>query len=91
MAWKNWTDDELVKLVWDWRVVNGACTLGDLRKATGMSKSQLGVRVNTLVAEGRLLSSDTAGSIRAANEVLMEELEGGKLVERTARRPRSRV
>lgn len=92
MAAKNWTDDELIKLVWDWRITNGACTLGDLRKATGMSKSQLGVRVNALVESGRLLASATVGSIRAASEVLMEDLGDGRLVERTAkRRPRSRL
>lgn len=91
MAVKNWTDDELVGIVWDYRILNGACSLGDLRKATSMSKSQLGVRVNALVAEGRLKACSAHGSIRSADERLMRELGDGRLVEMTAEHRRRRV
>lgn len=79
-AVKNWSDDELVGLVWDWRITNGACTLGDLRKATGMAKSSLQTRVDTLVADGRLVKSATVGSLRGADELIMCELPDGRLI-----------
>jgi predicted transcriptional regulator len=80
---KNWSDDELINLIWDYRIANGACSLGDLRKATGMSKSQLGVRVNALVAEGRVKANSAHGSIRSADERLMREMPDGRLLEMT--------
>lgn len=84
MTKRTWTDDELVGFVWDYRVASGACTLGDLVKATGLTKPSVQERVQRLVRDGRLVRSSTSGSLRAASERLMEELEDGRLVERRA-------
>lgn len=87
-AEKNWTDDELIGFIWDFRIANGACTLGDLRKATGMAKSGLQKRVHALRDAGQLVTSATPGSLRCADERLMRELADGRLVEMTgARQP----
>lgn len=65
---KSWSDDELVGFVRDWRVANGACTLGDLARTTGLSKTALHQRVKTLIREGRLTQSETVGSLRTTDE-----------------------
>lgn len=85
---RDWTDAELVSLVWDWRVENGACTLGDLVKSTGMSRSGLHARVHYLIREGLLTQSETVGSIRASSEVLMRRSVSGKLVDASIKRGR---
>lgn len=81
----HWTDDELVEMVWDYRVGEGACTLGELCKATGLAKSTLHPRILKLIEAGRLRQSETIGSLRGTDERLMRELKDGRLVE-----PRSR-
>ncbi len=82
-AVKNWTDAELVQIVWDFRLAAGACTIGDLRKATGMAKSALHYRIQKLIADGLLLQSETVGSMRAADERMFRELADGKIIDPT--------
>lgn len=78
---RNWTDDELHKIVFDYRALKGACTLDDICRATGMSKTAVAYRVRKLIEAGRLMRSGTAGSIRGTDERMMRELPDGRLVE----------
>lgn len=86
MPEKTWSDEEIIQIVWDLRIVAGACTFGDLRKATGMSKSALFYRVQRLIDEGRIMQSDTAGSIRTADEQIMRRSPSGKVIDPPVRR-----
>lgn len=85
-----WSDDELVSLCWDYRVESGACTLGELCKATGLAKSTLYPRILRLVDSGRLEQSQVPGSLRPTDERLMRELPDGRLVEVKPKKKRRR-
>lgn len=81
---RTWSDAELVGFVWDYRIAGGSCSIGDLARATGMARNSVQERVTLLVEAGVLVRSGRAGSLRAASERLMEELEDGRLIERRA-------
>lgn len=86
---REWSDSELLKIVRDYRAEAGACTLGDIVKATGLSKTAVAYRVNKLRRAGKLVTSSTVGSLRCADERPMRELADGRLVEMKARQSRS--
>lgn len=87
---KKWSDDELVKIVNDYRAEQGTCSLGDIARATGMMKSAVQYRVDRLIEEGRLTRNASFGSIRGTDEVMMRDVDGRLIEVKAPRRKRSK-
>lgn len=66
-----WSDEALCRLIWECRQKDGACTLGNLVKATGQSKQALANRMRTLQRRGLVHWTPAVhGSLRTTDETV---------------------
>lgn len=63
------SDEQVCDMIWQIRQVHGACTLGELVRATGQTKQAVASRLRTLERRGLVYwDADVHGSIRTADE-----------------------
>lgn len=69
-----WSDQAFCRLIFDLRTKNGACSLGDLSRATGQSRQAIDERLKTLERRGLVMRTRGVwSSIRTTDEKIWRE------------------